>query len=1539
MSKLYSDLRLLILTICLIVAWGISSFQVLPRMEDPNLSQRSAFITTSFPGANAHRVESLVTEEIEQKLFEISELKNITSTSRVGSSVIFVELQDEVSNVDEVWSQVRDKVSDVVPELPPEASEPRYEDIDARAYTLVTALVWNMKETPNYAILNRIGKEFESTLRSLPGTEKVEVFGVPQEEIVVEIDDSDLAALGLTTQVLSEQIRSSDARVPAGQVYGASNELQIEVETALDSLARIRQIPIQLGEGGQFSRLGDFATVKKSVVEPASEIALVDGKPAFVLATLMEPDWRIDKWTELTRQSIADFQQRLPSGIELQVVFDQSSYVENRLNELFNNLLLGALCVVVSTILLMGWKSALVVGSALPLSVLMVLGGMRILEIPLHQMSVTGLVIALGLLIDNAVVVVDEIQHKLKQGLKLQMAIADSLSHLAIPLLASTLTTILAFMPIVLLPGNTGEFVRTIALSVILALCSSLFLSLTVIPALIARLHRIKKTSSEADRSDWRGSSSRAFVEGFPADRAAHSSAQLVRQEASTRYQLDGSSRNSNGSASTFLPDEPPQTSWWDNGLSHPRLTAIYRDTLDGILTKPLLGILLALILPLTGFLTASTLEEQFFPPSERDQIYIELDLPPQASLEQTQSYALQVRDRILQHPEASQVFWSLGRDAPPFYYNLRRDRRDLANYAQGIVQLDSAANSQNLVKALQTELDRNFPRIQVLVKQLEQGPTVVASIELFLYGPNLSTLEQLGDRVRQELTRIPSVTHTSSSLGSSQPRLGLQVDEEQARLAGLEPTAIAQQLDASLNGFVGGSILEDTEEIPVRVRIPDDERNNLDRITSLNLYPEGSSGQLPDEDSGGASVPLSSLSEIELVSEPAIVSRRNGRRVNTIQGFIRAGVIPATVLEQLEHRLEKSNFQLPPGYSFDFGGEAAEREGALGNLTSTVGVLMMLMFALLVLSFGSFRSAGIIVLVAIGSVGLGLASLWWFDYPLGFMSILGIIGLIGVAINDSIVVLAALRSDSLARQGNLEAMREVIVSSTRHILTTTVTTVVGFIPLLIAGGGFWSPLAVCMVGGVSGATFLALYFVPCTYLLLTKKRDRQQLNRDRLKLKPQAKPQLIQWILYISGSLGLHLLINVLSTLLIYRYDPGMPNDRNLPLLVSSAWIGIAQLFGRTIGAFAQPTMGYFSDGFWSRWGKRRPFIAVGTLPVIVSFILLFMPPLGYSSTINLIYVTILLCLFYVSFAIYYIPYLAWLPVLAPNSEQTITLSTLMAVSSLIGTALGGIIAPWLTSILSFQKMGLIIGGIGLLTMLMPLANIEKFTQSPDPDKIKSPSNTPTFWNSCQTVWQTPSLRSHMLGFSLIWIAVTILTGCTAYIAVAILNKDLGFGGVLNGIFLGGVAIAFPLIVALAKRIGTKEALQTAMIWSGFGLIILGMWSILVGKGLSIWLTLLFLSSFGWAAFFILPNAILPDLVRKTLGTVGAQREAVYFGIRGFLAEISIGLGSLLTGLILTLGKTSEQPWGVEIALVIAGIFALASVKAFASKNKKLVD
>ncbi|MDJ0897270.1 MAG: efflux RND transporter permease subunit [Xenococcus sp. MO_188.B8] len=1048
-NLLYRNLRLLILTICLILVWGLSSYQILPRMEDPELSRRFATIETHFPGASAYRVESLVTEKIEQELFELEQLKTISSTSRAGNSVVFVELKDEIVNKDQVWSEVRDKLSDVTPQLPQGTLEPEFQNLEASAYALICALTWDLESPTNYAILGRLTQDLEDELRILEGTEKVELFGMPKEEFIVEISPTDLAALNLTPQKLAQQIQMSDAKVAAGQLRSSRNNLLIEPETELDSLERIRQIPISFGQSSQFAYLEDIAVVKKGIQEPPNELVIVNGKPAITLAVLINSSQRVDEWAETAGHTLETFRQQLPGGIGLQTIFEQSRYVKNRLDNLFRNLLLGALCVIGSTLFLMGWRSALVVGSALPLSVLMVFGGMRMLGISLHQMSVTGLVIALGLLIDNAVVVVDEVQDRLKHGLKPKNAISASVNYLAVPLLASTLTTVLTFMPIALMSGYSGEFVNSVGLSVILALFSSLFLSLTVVPALAGRINRI-----------------------------------------ATNKEQNGIFSRNLATPNLYLKLQSSVWSCWNHGFSNFGLTQIYRRILDVILARPVQGVMLALILPITGFLMAPTLQEQFFPPAERDQFYIELKLPSSASLKQTQSVALQAREIILNHSDVVNVHWFVGTTVPAFYYNIPRHTGASANFAHGLVQLTSAYGSRGLIQTLQSELDQTFPLAQVLVKQLEQGPPVNAPIELRLYGPDLEVLRELGNQVRTELTQVSNVTHTSATLTDFFPKLALRLDEEQTRLVGLNNTSIAQQLNASLEGSLGGSVLEDTEELPVRVRLSNDNRSKLDEIASLDLLPDSVSENRENLNF----IPLSAIAEIELIPEPATISRRNGKRVNTVKGFITAGVLPSKVLTEFKQRLSDSDFQLPSGYSFEFAGESAERNKAVDNLMSTVSLILILMVATLVLSFGSFRSAGIIALVGISSIGLGLASLWWFDFPLGFMAILGTVGLVGVAINDSIVVLAALRSDSAACKGDRKAIREVIVRSTRHVLTTTITTVAGFIPLLLNGGEFWPPLAICIAAGVSGATFLALSFVPCTFLLLRNWTRRRAL-------------------------------------------------------------------------------------------------------------------------------------------------------------------------------------------------------------------------------------------------------------------------------------------------------------------------------------------------------------------------------------------------------------------------------------------------------------
>ena len=379
-------------------------------------------------------------------------------------------------------------LANVTPQLPQGALAPEYQEVSPRAYTLIVALTWELESPANYAVLRRLAEKLQNELRLIPGTEDVDLVSEPFEEIVVAINPTHLAALNLSPPELSQQIQLSDAKVAAGQLRETDNELLLEIESELDSLQRIRQIPIRSGNPGQVAYLGDIASVTKGIREPPPELAIINGKPGVTLAVRMEADQRIEQWTTRAHQTLQQFRQRHPAGIELEIVLEQSRYVAHRLNSLFKNLLLGIVFVFVSTLMMMGWRSALVVGAALPLSILMVLGSMQILGIPLHQISVTGMVIALGMVIDNPIVIVDEIQHQLKQGMPIQTAISQGVNYLVIPLLSSNLTTILTFVPILLLPGDAGEFVGTVALSVILALLSSLSLSLTIIPALLGRM-------------------------------------------------------------------------------------------------------------------------------------------------------------------------------------------------------------------------------------------------------------------------------------------------------------------------------------------------------------------------------------------------------------------------------------------------------------------------------------------------------------------------------------------------------------------------------------------------------------------------------------------------------------------------------------------------------------------------------------------------------------------------------------------------------------------------------------------------------------------------------------------------------------------------------------------------------------------------------------------------------------------------------------------------------------------------------------------
>ena len=1012
--------RLMALLIILLIVAGLGSLSTLPRTEDPRITNRIASVLTLLPGASAERVEALVTEKIEQKLRKLADINRITSTSRPGISIVQLKLHDTITDTVPVWSRVRDLLNDVTSELPSAAVAPRLEDDRGYAYTQLIAVKWQGNSAVDLTTLGRYGKELQNQLKVIPGTDIVSLFGRGEEQILVEIDKHLAANLSLSTQAISNIILAADAKVSAGNIINDYNQMQIEVAGSFDSVDRIRQIPLLNDSKGGVVRLGDIAKISKNLQWPAQEIALVDGEYAVVVSTRMLPNLRIDKWSAEVDDKVAAFNQQLPHSLTTEVLFDQSQYTEDRLQGLVDNILIGFSIIAAVLLVTLGWRAALIVTLSLPLTVLFTLTVMNYYGLPIHQMSVTGLVVALGIMVDNAIVMADTIQKRRQQGLDMSVAVQGAIKHLWLPLLGSTLTTILAFMPIVLMPGPSGEFVSGIALSVIFALIGSYLVSHTIVAGLSGR-----------------------FLAGNLQGKLART------------------------------------TTWYNNGIELPGLARTFRQSLVLVLARPKLSIGLVFILPLSGFILAKHLDEQFFPASDRDMFHIELFMPVQTSIIATEAMTRTISDLLAQQQGISKVRWFIGNNAPSFYYNLMPSKDGAQYYAQAMVTGDSFKRVNELVPSLQILLDDAIPEAQILVRKLEQGPPFRAPIELRLFGPNLDTLKTLGDEARRILIGTNNVIHTRATIQPGLPKIWLKINEDVSQLAGLTLTDVATQLQSTLHGTVNGSIIEATESIPVRVRIANEQRRSLSDLANISL-----SSPLSQ-----ASIPLVALTELALRPSRGAIPHWNGVRVNTVEGYLVAGVLPSTVLNEFSARLTSENFVLPPGYRMEFGGESAKRNDAIGNLLASVGVIIMLLIIIVVLSFNSFRLGGVIVLSAIQSVGLGLLSIYVFNYPFGFTVIIGLLGLMGLAINAAIVILAELKSDPKAVAGDTDAIIKAITSCTRHITSTTITTVGGFLPLILAGGGFWPPFAIAIAGGTVLTTLLSFYFVPAIFVLMSRKR------------------------------------------------------------------------------------------------------------------------------------------------------------------------------------------------------------------------------------------------------------------------------------------------------------------------------------------------------------------------------------------------------------------------------------------------------------------
>ncbi|WP_394172489.1 efflux RND transporter permease subunit [Thalassotalea litorea] len=1009
--------RLMALLIILLIVAGLASLSALPRSEDPSMENRFGLVITQFPGASAERVEALVTEKIEQKLQTLSEIEYLASTSRPEISVIQVKLEGYVTDSTQVFSRIRDLLADIEPQLPAESLPPRFDEERSFAYTRLLALNWQVDDhhgEPDLITLGRYAKELQSQLRLVSGTDIVDIHGINDEEILVELDQQKAALANISAQQVAQAIMAADVKIPAGKLFNDNHQLQIEVVGALDNLQRVRSIPLR-SDNNQILRVADVASVSRQLKQPLTEIAIVNGKPALVVATRMIRGIRVDQWSKRVDEQTAVFAKNLPASMSLDVLFDQNTYTEARLSDLVDNIFLGFIIIAVVLFITLGWRSAIIVVVSLPLTVLFTLTVMNFYGLPIHQMSVTGLVVALGIMVDNAIVMTDSVQQRKQRGINGLQAVLLSVRHLWLPLLGSTLTTILAFMPIVLMPGDSGEFIGGIALSVIFSLIGSYLISHTIVSGLSGR-----------------------FVKG---NQSKH---------------------------------------WYNQGLGLPSLNQRFTRSLTLTLTYPKTVIALVFTLPIAGFLAAGSLAEQFFPPSDRDMFHIEVFLPPQNSIYATQALTEDISESLEQHQAINHIRWFVGKSAPAFYYNLIAAKDGMQNYAQAMITAKDFKAANRLIPQLQRQLDDEFPEAQILVRKLEQGPPFNAPIEIRIFGPNLDTLQSLGNDLRRIFSQTPDVIHTRSTLLAGTPKAWLNADEDAISTLQLTLSSLAGQLEVGLQGRTQGSIIEATESIGVRVRAGDEYRQGVNNLTNFPIINSVS----------GEFIPLGAISEVDIKPSRGAIPHRDGKRVNVVEGYLRAGVLPSVVLAKVNEKIEAGEISIPTGYSLEFGGESNARDDAVGKLLGSVGVILALLITVVVLSFNSFRVSLIIFISAFMSMGLGLLSVFVFNYPFGFTVIIGLLGLMGLAINSAIVILAELKADEQAIQGDKDSVIHGVLSCTRHISSTTITTVGGFLPLILAGGGFWPPFAIAIAGGTVLNTLLSFYFVPAAFYLMSRKRS-----------------------------------------------------------------------------------------------------------------------------------------------------------------------------------------------------------------------------------------------------------------------------------------------------------------------------------------------------------------------------------------------------------------------------------------------------------------
>ncbi|RTQ97801.1 efflux RND transporter permease subunit [Halomonas nitroreducens] len=999
--------------------YGLFSYFTLPAREDPEITVREAVVTTAFPGLPAAQVEENITKPLEESIRTIGEVERISSTSMRGRSILHVEIQDRYFDLEQIWDEVRQKVEAARPALPAGTRAPVLND-DFGDVAVVTAAL-TATDFPQ-AEQQEIAEHIRTALYEVAGTKKVELLGLQDQRIFINIAEARLAELGLSPGDLAGQIQSRNIFPPGGIVEAGEQRLALEVSGEFDSLAALGDTELRLPDGGTL-RLRDLGEIRRGYEDPADKPAYFNGEPAIVFAVSMLEGQSVLDFGQAIQARLDAIRTTLPAGYRLDIMTFQPDQVANAVYGVTASVMQTLAIVLGVVILFLGLRTGLIVGSIIPTVMLVTLAIMGLAELTLQRASLATLVIALGLLVDNAIVVAEDFKTRLEAGNDRDQAIRETGAELALPLLSSSLTTILVFLPLMLAEHASGEYTRSISIVIAITLLSSWFLSMTVTPALCYRFLKTPRAARET--TDGPGGeapslSDRAF--GWVARR-------------------------------------------YDRGLG--RLLHHRGLFLAAMALTLVAGVAMMQLVP-----------KKFFPDSDRNQVLVTIDFPSDIAENLTDRRVQALSDALLTAPaladDVTSVAAYAGFGGPRFVLSLT-PLDPAPNKGFLVLNVADRDRVEAVIHATRTFLATRHPDLSPQVTRMFLGPSDSTLLQVQVKGPDREVLFAAAEAVEDVLRGLEGARDIRQSWEARIPSLSIEVDQARARSAGITSEDIARSLTGAIDGYHLSHYREGDDIIPVMLRYADEQRGSVERLKSLTVYPLGTPGE---------GVPLNQVAEVRLENGYYRIDRENLVRTITIEGRNRQ-YTAEDMVPRVEPALRALEAELPPGHWIEFDGVVVESKEGQAALQANLPLCIGMIFILLVGQFNSFKRPLVIIatipLVIVG-VALGLLAT---RADFGFMVLLGIYSLAGIIINNAIVLID--RIDIERTDPALSGRDAVIKASARRlrpILMSAITTILGFLPLILGRDPLFYGMAGAMAFGLGIGTVMSLGVVPVLYTL-----------------------------------------------------------------------------------------------------------------------------------------------------------------------------------------------------------------------------------------------------------------------------------------------------------------------------------------------------------------------------------------------------------------------------------------------------------------------